>query len=87
MALHSPQQIALSKRTAMRQIDIGASIIVPNRERMVFLGAQVAITPIDMDYFGLWGTGCFWDTLLPVSKCGAGEALVPSAAIASTKKR
>jgi len=54
---------------------------------MMFLSAQVATTPIDMDYFGRCGAGHFRDTLLTVSKCGAGEARVPSAAIASTKKR
>ena len=71
----------------MRQVDIGGSIIIANRKWMMFLSAQVATTPIDMDYFGRCGAGHFRDTLLPVSKCGAGEARVPSAAIASTKKR
>ena len=71
----------------MRQVEIVGSIIIANRKRIMFLSAQVATTPIDMDYFGLCGTGRFRDTLLPVNKCGAGEARVSSAAIASTKKR
>ena len=71
----------------MRQVDIGASIIVANRKRMVFLSVQVATTPIDMDYFGRCGADHFRDTLLPDSHRGAGGARVSSAAIASTKKR
>ena len=71
----------------MRQVDVGGSIIIANRKRMMFLSAQAATAPIDMDYFGLCGAGRFRDTLLFVNKCGAGGVRVLSAAIASTKKR
>ena len=81
MALHSPQQIVLSN-TLVGQVSLNN---IHTHELVVPLSAQVATTPIDMDYFGHCGAGRFRDTLLPRSKCGAGEARVPSAATASTK--
>ena len=60
---------------------------IHSHELVVSLSAQVATTPIDMDYFEPCGAGRFRDTLLPVSKFGASGARVPSEAMASTKKR